>query len=67
VRALLRQLRALVLGETWTVPLGVALALAATAALGALAGAWFTRLGGFVLLGAVLVVLSAAVRERPQR
>jgi hypothetical protein len=62
VIAFLRGLRALVLGETWTVPVGVALALGVTAGLAAVTGAWFEAVGGFVLLGGVLGVLAAAVR-----
>jgi hypothetical protein len=62
--AFLRQLRALVLGETWTLPLGVAASLLVTAALGSVAGAWFSRAGSFVLLAAILAVLATAVRER---
>ena len=60
--AFLSGLRALLLGETWTVPLGVALALAVTAGIAAVTGPWFDAVGGFVLLGGVLGVLAAAVR-----
>ena len=58
----LRQLRKLVLGETWTLPIGVALAVGMAGALRALAGdgGWFRHAGGFVLLALVLVALTAS-------
>jgi len=57
--SLLRALRSLVLGDTWTVPLGVALTVAAAAALARL-GVWFDALGGLVLLAGTLLTLAAA-------
>jgi hypothetical protein len=66
----LRQLRKLVLGETWSLPLGVAAALGAAGVARAVAGdhGWWHRAGGFVLLGLLAVALTAslagAVRAR---
>jgi hypothetical protein len=64
----IRTLRKLVLGETWTLPIGVALAVGATALARALAGdhGWWRDAGGFVLLALVLLALLAAV-GRPRR
>jgi hypothetical protein len=57
------QLRKLILGETWILPLGVAVALAAAGLARALTGAhgWWHRTGGFVLLALVAVALSASL------
>jgi membrane protein implicated in regulation of membrane protease activity len=63
---LIRTLRKLVLGETWALPIGVVLAVAATGLLSSLGGEWWREGGGFVLLGFVLVALLAAVRT-PRR
>lgn len=59
----LRQLRKLVLGETWSLPLGVALALGAAGLLRAIDGlhGWWHHAGGFVLLGLVAVALTASL------
>jgi hypothetical protein len=59
----LRQLRKLVLGETWSLPLGVALALGAAGLLRALDGVhgWWHHAGGFVLLGLVALALTASL------
>jgi membrane protein implicated in regulation of membrane protease activity len=59
--ALLRTLRKLVLGETWTLPIGVALAVGACAVLEAAAGGWWRDVGGFVLLALVVAALLASV------
>jgi hypothetical protein len=61
-------LRKLILGETWTLPIGVALAVGGAALLRALAGdhGWWRDAGGFVLLAFVLLALLAAV-GRPRR
>jgi hypothetical protein len=58
----LRTLRKLILGETWTLPLGVAaiVLVAALVARPALGDAWRTT-GGFVLLVGVALVLTASV------
>jgi hypothetical protein len=58
------QLRKLVLGETWTLPLGVAITLLAGVALDAAGPGWWHRAGGFVLLGGVLATLVASLRRR---
>ena len=59
---LLRTLRKLILGETWTLPLGVAatILLAGLVAKPLLGDAW-RHAGGFVLLAGILVVLVAGV------
>jgi hypothetical protein len=68
-----KALRKLVLGETWTLPLGVLATLALALTLHELAGetAWWRHAGGFVLLACVLAVLTAslapAFRRRPHR
>jgi hypothetical protein len=62
VSGLLRALRKLVLGETWTVPLGVAAAVGATALGIALLGSWFATAGGFLLLAGALATLAWATR-----
>jgi hypothetical protein len=63
----LRDLRKLILGETWTLPLGVAAALGVAAVLRALSGAhgWWRAGGGAVL--AVLVVAALVVSLRAPR
>ena len=67
----MRALRKLVLGETWTLPLGVFLTLAAGLLLDAVAGdaSWWRHAGGFLLLACVLVALvvslAPAWRRRP--
>jgi len=59
----LRQLRKRVLGETWSLPLGVAVALGAAGVARAVSGAhgWWHRAGGFVLLGLLAVALTASL------
>jgi hypothetical protein len=59
----LKQLRKLVLGETWALPLGVALALGAGGLLRAIDGlhGWWHTAGGFVLLALVAVALTASL------
>jgi hypothetical protein len=68
VTGFLQTLRKLVLGETWTLPIGVALAVGACALLRSAAGAdgWWRDGGGFVLLALVVAALLAAV-GRPRR
>jgi membrane protein implicated in regulation of membrane protease activity len=63
VSDLMRTLRKLVLGETWALPIGVAVAVGAAGVLSALAGShgWWHDGGGFVLLALVLLALLAAV------
>jgi hypothetical protein len=66
----LAQLRKLIFGETWTLPLGVGAALGISALVRAIAGphGWWHHWGGFVLLGLVLVAfvgsLTWALRAR---
>jgi hypothetical protein len=62
-------LRKLVLGETWTLPIGVALAVGLAALLSLTAGehGWWHEGGGFVLLGLVLLALVVAVGRPPRR
>jgi len=64
----IRTLRKLVLGETWTLPIGVAVAVCGAAVLRAVAGddGWWHEGGGFVLLGLVVLALLVAV-GRPAR
>jgi hypothetical protein len=57
----LRTLRLLVLGETWTVPLGIAGVLAGGALLHHLAPHAWRDAGGFLLLGGVIAVLAATL------
>jgi hypothetical protein len=60
----MKALRKLVLGETWVLPIGVALAVGVAGVLRALAGdhGWWRDAGGFVLLGLVVVALLVAAR-----
>ena len=60
----MRDLRKLVLGETWTLPAGVAVALLVAGALRAASGVhgWWHEAGGFVLLALVLAGLALALR-----
>ena len=55
----MRALRKLVLGETWTLPLGVLATLAVALTAHELAGdaGWWRHAGGFVLLACVLAAL----------
>lgn len=59
--SVLRALRLLILGETWTLPLGVLAVLATSAAARSAAPAMWQDAGGFVLFGGVLVVLVGEV------
>jgi hypothetical protein len=64
--ALLRSLRSLILGETWTIPLGVATTLAIAALLRATISdhAW-DELGGFAIAGMVTATLIVSLaRDR---
>ena len=59
----MRALRKLVLGETWTLPLGVLLTLVLALVLDAVAGgsSWWRHAGGFLLLACVLLALAASL------
>lgn len=57
----LRALRLLILGETWTPPAGVVAVLAAGVALRAVAPDHWRSAGGFALLAGVVLVLTLSV------
>lgn len=59
----LKQLRKLVLGETWVLPIGVVVALGISGMLYAIEGddGWWRHAGGFVLLGLVALALTASL------
>jgi hypothetical protein len=59
----LRQLRKLILGETWSLPLGVVLALAVAGILRVVDGDdhWWHRAGGFILLALVAAALTGSL------
>jgi hypothetical protein len=62
VSGLLRSLRSLIFGETWTIPLGVGTTLLIAAALrAALAAPFWHAAGGFVLAGLVTATLALAL------
>jgi hypothetical protein len=58
--SVLCDLRKLVLGETWVLPLGVAMLLVAALVLRAVAPDLWEDAGGFLLLGGVVGLLAAA-------
>jgi hypothetical protein len=63
VSATLKQLRKLVLGETWTLPLGVLCTLGAIGIYRLLDDddTWWQHAGGFILLGLVALALTASL------
>lgn len=63
--SLLRTVRKLVLGETWTLPAGVALAVGAGALVRALSGDahWWRTAGGAVLVVLLLAALALSLRS----
>lgn len=63
----LRALRLLLLGETWTLPVGVLAVLAAGAALEATIPRLWHDAGGVLLLGGVIAVLTASLWPRGRR
>lgn len=62
----LRALRVLVLGETWTLPLGVLIVLGAGVLLDRVAPDLWHDAGALLLVGGVVGVLVASVRRRPR-
>ncbi len=60
----LRAVRKLVLGETWTLPLGIAVAVAVAGVLRVVAGphGWWRDAGGAVLALALIAVLVGSLR-----
>lgn len=63
MRAALRSLRSLILGETWTIPLGIATVLATALALRAiLPEAVWGRAGGFLIALGVAATLAVSWR-----
>jgi hypothetical protein len=64
----LHTLRKIVFGETWVLPIGIALAVGAAFVVRAVAGrdGWWQHGGGFVLLAGVVAALMVAVgRPKP--
>ena len=60
--AVLRSLRSLILGETWTIPIGVAAAvLIATLLRSAISDQLWDELGGFALAAMVALTLVASI------
>lgn len=60
--SVLRGLRELILGETWTLPIGVALVLVAGGVLRAVVPVLWGDVGGLALLIGVVAVLVVSVR-----
>jgi hypothetical protein len=61
----LRALRRLVLGETWVLPLAIAVAVGAAAILRAVADpGWWHEAGGPVLAALTIAALAASLRAR---
>jgi hypothetical protein len=66
--ALLRSLRSLILGETWTIPLGVAAAvLIAVLLRSAISEQLWDELGGFALAATVALTLVASIARSSTR
>lgn len=59
--SVVRALRLLIFGETWTLPVGVAAVLGVSVALRAFAPGLWHDAGGLVLLAGVVAVLAASV------
>ena len=66
MRTVLSSLRHLILGETWTIPIGVgaALLLALLVRASLSESAWETG-GGFALAGLVIAALAGSLRRSP--
>jgi hypothetical protein len=64
----LRTIKTLILGETWLLPLGIAIVITGTALIvrPLLADAW-DRLGGVILLTGVIAVLLLSVAREAHR
>jgi hypothetical protein len=60
-------LKKLLLGETWLLPIGLAITLAAGGMLHAFATRDWRHLGGFILLAGVLLILLASVNRSARR
>ena len=66
--ALLRSLRSLILGETWTIPLGVAAAVGITALVKpAFTDHAWDQLGGFLLAAMIAVTLVGSIADSASR
>ena len=63
----LRTLKKLLLGETWTLPIGLALTFAGAATMRSLAPDAWSDIGGLALAAAVLLVLYVAVARSASR
>ena len=65
----MRALRKLVLGETWSLPLGVlaTLALGLTLVWVADGASWWVDFGGYILLACVVVALSVSLAPARRR
>ncbi len=61
--AVLATLRKLVLGETWAVPVGVALTVGVAGVLSAVGPGWWDDAGGFVVLAGALATFVVALRR----
>ena len=59
----LAQLRKLILGETWSLPIGVLVSLGISALIREIAGpdGWWRHAGGYVLFGLVAVALTVSL------
>lgn len=65
---LVRSLRSLILGETWTIPLGVAATVVIAALLrSALSDQLWDEIGGFVLAGMIAITLVTSISRSSRR
>jgi hypothetical protein len=66
--ALLRSLRSLIFGETWTIPIGVAAAVAITALLRpTFSEQLWNEIGGFLLAGLIAATLVGSISRSSRR
>jgi len=65
----LSQLRKLILGETWSLPIGVLVSLGIAALIREVAGpdGWWRHAGGYVLFGLVAVALTVSLTSALRR